>query len=177
MAASANYNFAILRNLRKAQGFTIADVAEKSGISTAVISRIERNQATPELETLARLSRVFGISSTDLLGLAENRAARVTSGQHYTSGGFRFGTVQFSDLQVFVGEASAGSTVNRPEVHHNDAETCWVLSGSLELRVGADKYVLKEGDAIQFDAMLEHEYRALEDCKVILLHLHKGKRI
>ena len=33
------------------------------------------------------------------------------------------------------------------------------------------------GDAIQFDAMLEHEYRSLEECKLMLLHLHKGKRI
>jgi transcriptional regulator with XRE-family HTH domain len=79
--ASGHYNFAILRNLRKSQGYTIADVATNSGISTAVISRIERNQAMPELETLARLSKVFGISATDLLGLAENRTARIVDAQ------------------------------------------------------------------------------------------------
>jgi transcriptional regulator with XRE-family HTH domain len=175
--ASGHYNFTILRNLRKTQGYTIADVAQNSGISTAVISRIERNQAMPELETLARLSRVFGISATDLLGLAENRTARVVSEQHYNSGGFQFSNVHFLDLQIFIGTAPAGSTVNRPEIHHNDTETCWVISGSIELMVGSDKYILKEGDAIQFDAMLEHEYRSLEECKVLLLHLHKGKRI
>lgn len=175
--ASGHYNFTILRNLRKSQGYTIADVAQSSGISTAVISRIERNQAMPELETLARLSKVFGISATDLLGLAENRTARVVSAQHYNSGGFQFQNVHFLDLQIFIGTAMAGSTVNRPEVHHNDTETCWVLSGSIELTVGADKYTLREGEAIQFDAMLEHEYRALQDCKLMLLHLHKGKRV
>ena len=41
------YDFSILRNLRKAQGFTMMDIARSSGISTAVISRIERNQAGP----------------------------------------------------------------------------------------------------------------------------------
>jgi transcriptional regulator with XRE-family HTH domain len=174
---SGRYNFTILRSLRKAQGYTIADVAQNSGISTAVISRIERNQAMPELETLARLSKVFGISATDLLGLAENRTARVVDAQHYSSGGFDFHNVHFMDLQIFIGTAPAGSKVNRPEVHHNDTETCWVLSGSIELMVGTDKYTLKEGEAIQFDAVLEHEYRALQDCKILLLHLHKGKRI
>lgn len=175
--ASSNYNFSILRNLRKAQGYTIADVAQNSGISTAVISRIERNQAMPELETLARLSKVFGISATDLLGLAENRTARTVDAQHYSSGGFHFQHVQFLDLQIFLGSALAGARVNRPEVHHNDTETCWVLAGAIELRVGSDKYTLKEGEAIQFDAVLEHEYHALQDCRILMLHLHKGKRI
>jgi quercetin dioxygenase-like cupin family protein len=174
--ASGHYNFAILRNLRKSQGYTIADVATNSGISTAVISRIERNQAMPELETLARLSKVFGISATDLLGLAENRTARIVDAQHYNSGGFHFQNVHFLDPQVFIGTALAGSKVNRPEVHHNDTETCWVLSGVVELTVGPDKYTLKEGEAIQFDAVLEHEYSALQDCRLLLLHLHKGKR-
>ncbi|HAO99825.1 MAG TPA: hypothetical protein DCQ83_07250, partial [Fibrobacteres bacterium] len=41
MAAERNYDFSILRSLRKTQAYTIADVAENSGISTAVISRIE----------------------------------------------------------------------------------------------------------------------------------------
>ncbi len=175
--ASGHYDFTILRSLRKTQGYTIADVAQSSGISTAVISRIERNQAMPELETLARLSKVFSISATDLLGLAENRTARVVNAQHYNSGGFQFQNISFMDLQVFLGTALAGSKVNRPEVHHNDTETCWVLNGSIELMVGADKYTLKEGEAIQFDAVLEHEYRALEDCKILMIHLHKGKRM
>jgi len=172
-----NYDFTILRTLRKSQAYTIADVAENSGISTAVISRIERNQAMPELDTLARLSRVFGMSATDLLGLAENRKAQVASSQHYTSGGFQFINIHFMNLQVFIGTALAGAKVSRPEVHHNDIEVCWVLSGSIDMNVGQDRYNLKEGDAIQFDAMLSHEYRATEDCKILLLHLHKGKRM
>ncbi|RKX92599.1 MAG: hypothetical protein DRZ90_13690, partial [Spirochaetes bacterium] len=40
---SVFYDFSILRNLRKRSGFTIADVSEKSGVSQAVISKLERN--------------------------------------------------------------------------------------------------------------------------------------
>jgi mannose-6-phosphate isomerase-like protein (cupin superfamily) len=177
MGTSQKYDFAILRTLRKAQGYTIADVSENSGISIAVISRIERNQAMPELETLARLAKVFGMSATDLLGLAEKRSAQISTAQHYHSGGFQFQNVNFMNLQVFLGSAIAGAKVSRPEVHHNDHEICWVVSGSIELTVGPDKYTLKENEAIQFDAMLKHEYRCLQDCKLLLLHLHKGKRM
>lgn len=175
--AERNYDFAILRSLRKTQAYTIADVAENSGVSTAVISRIERNQAVPELETLARMARVFGMSATDLLGLAEVRSAQTTSAQHYVSGGFEFQNVNFANLQIFYGTGSAGSKASRPEVHHNDLEICWVISGKVELIVGTDRHVLKQGEALQFDAVLRHEYHAVEDCKILTLHLHKGKRM
>ncbi len=171
------YDFSILRNLRKAQGFTIADIAQASGISTAVISRIERNQAVPELDTLARLGKAFGISATDLLGLAEFRTAQITTSQHYVSGGFQFQNVNFMNIQCFLGSALSGGTVNRPEVHHNDHEICWILQGSIEMVINDERHVLKEGDAIQFDAVLSHTYRALSDCRILILHIRKGKQI
>lgn len=171
------YDFSILRNLRKAQGFTIADIAEVSGISTAVISRIERNQAVPELETLSRLGKAFGISATDLLGLAEFRTAQIATTQHYVSGGFQMQHINFMNIQCFMGSALAGGTVSRPEVHHNDHEICWVLAGAIEMILNEERQVLKEGEAIQFDAVLSHTYRALQDCKILILHIRKGKRI
>jgi len=171
------YDFSILRNLRKAQGFTIADIAQASGISTAVISRIERNQAVPELDTLSRLGKAFGISATDLLGLAEFRTAQTTHSQHYVSGGFQFQHINFINIQCFLGSAMAGGTVNRPEVHHNDHEICWVLQGSIEMLLNDERHVLKEGDALQFDAVLPHTYRALSDCRILTLHIRKGKQI
>ncbi len=177
MNAERHYDFTILRSLRKTQGYTIADVAENSGISTAVISRIERNQAVPELETLGRMAKVFGMSATDLLGLAESRLAQITGAQQYTSGGFAFQNINFMNVQVFYGSGPAGAKASRPEVHHNDTEICWVITGKVEVVVGEDRYSLKSGEAIQFDAMLKHEYHALEDTKILTLHLHKGKRI
>jgi len=170
----SQYDFSILRNLRKARGFTIADIAETSGISTAVISRIERNQAVPELDTLSRLGSAFGISATNLLGLAEFRSAQTATTQHYNSGGFQFQNINFTNVQCFLGSALAGGTVNRPEVNQNDHEVCWVLQGSIEMFLNEERHVLKEGDAIQFDAVLSYTYKALTDCRILTLHLKKG---
>ncbi len=170
------YDFSVIRNLRKAQGFTIADIADASGISTAVISRIERNQAVPELDTLARLSKAFSITATDLLGLAEFRIAQIAHGQHYVSGGFQFQNISYPNVQCFMGSALAGGTVTRPEVHHNDHEVLWVLAGSIEVVINGEVHILKEGEAIQFDAVQMHTYKAIQDCKILSIHLRKGKR-
>ncbi|MDE0839229.1 MAG: helix-turn-helix transcriptional regulator, partial [Kiritimatiellae bacterium] len=54
------YNFSVLRVLRKREGLTIAEVSRRTGVSPAGISKIERNQTIPGLQTLFRLARVFG---------------------------------------------------------------------------------------------------------------------
>jgi transcriptional regulator with XRE-family HTH domain len=169
------YDFTVLRQLRKTQGLTITELAEASGISTAVISRLERNQALPELETLARLARAFGMTAADLLGIAESRSMLHAQAQHYSSGGFSFHNVAFPNAQCFVGSALAGSKVNRPEVHHNDLEICWVLQGTIEFTCNGQRRLLREGEAVEFDAVQRHEYRAVQDCRLVLVHIRKGR--
>ena len=70
------YDFSVLRELRKREGMTIAALSKRSGISSAVISKLERNQTLAELDTLYRLSKVYGLTATDLLALAESRIAQ-----------------------------------------------------------------------------------------------------
>ncbi len=73
---SEMYNFSVLRDLRKRAGMTIADLSERTGISPAVISKLERNQTTAELKTLFRLSRAFGLTASEMLALVESRTAQ-----------------------------------------------------------------------------------------------------
>ena len=54
------FDFSVLRELRKREGLTIEATSKRSGVSPAVISKLERNQTRAELETLFRISRVFG---------------------------------------------------------------------------------------------------------------------
>ncbi|MFC1584121.1 helix-turn-helix domain-containing protein [Fibrobacterota bacterium] len=166
-----HYDFSIMRELRKAKGLTIADIAKASGISAAVISRIERNQAHPELHTLSSLGGVFGIKAADLLGLAEAGAPRTVTAQQYNSGGFQFQHVTFHNTQCFVGVALRGEVMVRRAVPQNEHEFCWVRSGRIEIRIGNEPHFLEEGEAIQLDTVLKHTYRAVTDCKIIIFYV------
>jgi quercetin dioxygenase-like cupin family protein len=66
--------------------------------------------------------------------------------------------------------------VSRPEIHHDDFETCWVLEGELAIALPHENHRLSSGEAIQFDAIQEHTYEALQDCRFIILHVRKDKR-
>jgi transcriptional regulator with XRE-family HTH domain len=173
---SALYDFSVLRDLRKHQLLTIGDVSDRSGISPAVISKLERNQNLAELDTLFRLARVFGMSAADLLALAESRTAHKKAAVRHDSGGFTFDEVDYANVRCLHGEAGAGGTVSRPEIHRDDFEVCWVIRGHLRVTLPSEKHDLRTGEALQFDAILPHSYEAVTDVEVMILHLVKSKR-
>ena len=170
------YDFSILREIRKREGLTLDEVSNRSGISISVISRLERNQSSAELETLYKLGRVFGMSATDLLALSESRLAHRKSEEQYRRDGFQFRVLRLAKHACFLGTAKAGSRIRKPEIHHDDHETCWVTSGRIRLELPHETLEIGAGESIQFDAIQEHSYEALEDSTLILVHLKKSKR-
>ena len=170
------YDFSFLRGLRKREGWTIGTVSDSSGISTPVISKLERNQTIAELETLYRLGRVFGLTASDLVALAESRIAQRKEAVAYRSENFRFQKISFANVSCFLAEADCGARVSRPEIHEDDYEICWVVGGRILLTLPHEHYELSRGMSVQFDAVQEHTYEALENSRVIILHLRKEKR-
>lgn len=57
-----------ISQLRKALGLSQEQLAEQVGVSRQSISKWETGQSTPELDKLIQLSRIFGISTDELLG-------------------------------------------------------------------------------------------------------------
>jgi transcriptional regulator with XRE-family HTH domain len=175
-ATGHSYDFSVLRELRKHHRLTIGAVAEGSGVSAAVISKLERNQSQAELETLFRLARVFGMNAADLVALAESRTAHKKTSTRHSTGGFLFHQVDYANVRCLHGTARAGGVVSRPEIHRDDFELCWVLAGHLRIQLPGERHDLRKGDALQFDAILPHSYEAITPVDVVILHLAKPKR-
>src|SRR5690242_13121099 len=57
----------VVRQLRDAQGLTLAEAAASAGISAAMLSRMETGRVTPSLETLVSLSAALGVRPATLL--------------------------------------------------------------------------------------------------------------
>lgn len=169
-------DFSIVRDLRKRAGMTLDEVSQKSGISIAGLSKLERNQNMIELDTLYRLARVFGLSATDLLNLAESCSARVKTAEDYQSGPFNFKKVSFRGIDCFYAEASKGSELSKPEAHGDEFEICWLLSGRIRISLARESHTLTPGQALKFDAALAHSYEILEDSVIGIIHLEKTHR-
>lgn len=175
-AIASMYDFSVLRQIRRRESLTLQEVADRSGLSTAVISRLERNLTHAELTTLYRLGRVFGMNAADLLTLAERRTAQRVDETSHESDGFAFREIRYGNVRALLGEAEAGASHSRPEIHKDDYELCWVLHGRLRVTLPHESHELEAGEAVQFDAILEHTLEALDRCRFVILHLRKDKR-
>ena len=56
-----------LRELRKKKGLKLVALANKSGVSLAYVSEVERGRKLPSLEVLDRLAGALGLSILDVL--------------------------------------------------------------------------------------------------------------
>ena len=169
-------DFSIVRDLRKRAGMTLEAVSEKSGISIAGLSKLERNQNMIELDTLYSLARVFGLSATDLLNLAESCSAHCKNAESYTSGPFDFEKISFKGIDCFQAKAKAGDSLSKPEAHGDEFEVCWLRTGSISISLPREQHTLTPGQALKFDAALPHSYEILEDSEMTILHLEKTHR-
>lgn len=169
-------DFSIVRDLRKRAGMTLEDVSQQSGISIAGLSKLERNQNMIELDTLYRLARVFSLSATDLLNLAESCSAKRKDAEIYTSEAFDFEKVSFKGIDLFQATAAAGGNLSKPEAHGDQFEICWVRKGSIRITLPRESHILKPRQTLKFDAALEHSYEILEDCEITILHVEKTHR-
>jgi transcriptional regulator with XRE-family HTH domain len=169
-------DFSVVRDLRKRAGLTLEAVSQKSGVSIAGLSKLERNQNMAELDTLYRLARVFGLSATDLLNLAESCSAHCKEATPYISGPFNFEKVSFKGIDCFRARARAGGELSKPEAHGDEFEICWLHEGSIRITLPRESHTLEPGRALKFDAALAHNYEILADSELTILHIEKTHR-
>lgn len=73
-----------LTALRKQRGWSQEELGNQIGVTRQTVSKWEMGQSTPELEKLVELSRLFGMSIDQLVGLEEAGEERTASSYHQT---------------------------------------------------------------------------------------------
>src|SRR5918998_6775550 len=72
-AVSAGRLGSRVKELRKRRGMTLEALAERSGVSRAMLSKLERGEKNPTLVVAARIAEGFGVTLSGLLGTEERR--------------------------------------------------------------------------------------------------------
>ena len=82
---------------------TIEQLSEKSKVSFAVISKLERNIGNPSLDTIQNLAAALGITTPALITMAEPLPVVVNYAKIHTIGDFTFQLTQINGLSISVG--------------------------------------------------------------------------
>ncbi len=171
MEQTQNFDFSIVRNLRMKRGMTAETLAGKANITRATIAKLESGKGNPTIETLSALGRVFQLTASQLVEMAEIEKPESGRRTAYDQDGFKGFQVNFSGFEIFYLEAAQGSrTISTPDLHDDTAEICMVLSGRVKVTVLDDPCILAPGESIRFKAIHDHELEAMEDSNLLLIH-------
>jgi transcriptional regulator with XRE-family HTH domain len=148
-----------LRLERDMRGWSLADLAERSGVSKATISKIERKEASPTAVVLVRLAGAFDLTLAGLLLRAEgegkrlSRAAEQPIWRDPETGYLRKQVFSRPDhpLEVVQVELPAGRRVVFPASSYaHIRQAVWVQAGDLVILEGGDRHLLGAGDCLGF---------------------------
>ncbi len=157
--------------LRVAANLTIEELAEKAGVSTGLVSQLERGIGNPSFNTMAKLAYALGVPiGTFFTGTApadpvvrKANRKKLTYSALGNDGPAPVYELLTPDLQrklevIWVELPPGQSNEDAPFVH--DTEECGILlSGTLEVHLGQQVHVLEAGDSIAFHGLVPHWYR------------------
>ncbi|MEU1184191.1 XRE family transcriptional regulator [Streptomyces sp. NPDC005820] len=156
------------RAYRQATGLSVGEMAQRIGISKAMLSKIENAQTACSLTTLSRLARGLDVPVTALFrGLDDEREAVFVPAGHgarIVRRGTRVGH-EYTQLGSLRGahkrmDALLVTLTERSEVfplfQHAGTEILYMLEGVMVYGHGKSRYTLHPGDALQFDGEAPH---------------------
>jgi transcriptional regulator with XRE-family HTH domain len=148
-----------LRLERQARGWTLADLAARSGVSRAMISKIERCEASPTATLLVRLASAFDLTLGSLIARAEGatqplvRAADQPLWRDPASGYLRRQVFERMDhpIELVRVELPAGARIGLPAASYaHIRQVVWVLEGGLVIDEAGERRELSAGDCLGF---------------------------
>lgn len=159
-----------LRALRLKKKMRLVELARHSGLSAAMLSKLERGQLFPTLPTLLRIALVFGVgldhffvsaASRKSLGIVRKRErTRFAEKLGGREPAWEFECLDFAATERRLNAYwSIFHEVAKPRAHqHAGGEFIHVLKGDLVIRMAGEEHTLHEGDSIYFDATQPHAY-------------------
>ncbi|HEX4140018.1 MAG TPA: cupin domain-containing protein [Candidatus Methylacidiphilales bacterium] len=152
-----------LKQQRQRKGWTLEELATRSGLSKTFLSRLESGDRQASIAAVLTLSEVFGLSLAELFEThvpldpclivrKSETEAREAHGLTYlplSRAGHHF---NLRPLRVTVSPDRTGNEHYR----HEGEEWIYVLSGAITLSLAGETYDLDTGDAVHFDSRLPH---------------------
>ncbi len=161
---------AVARNVREARlerGWTLDQLATRSGVSKGMVVQIEQARTNPSIGTLSKLGEALGVSLSDLVDTTSGPVIRSVaaadaallwstdagSGARLLVGGRRPDFIELWEWVLAPGDVYRGN-VHAPGMR----ELLHVLEGTLTLTVADSVSTVEQGGSASYDGDQPHSY-------------------
>lgn len=161
-----------IRTLRLRKKMGLVELGKHTGLSAALLSKLERGKLFPTLPTLLRIALVFSVGLEYFFREErKNTVAVIRRGERQrfpdkpatNDISYFFESLDFSATERKLNSYYAEFQPIVPEkarVHfHAGIEFLYLMNGELGLKIGTEEYLLEAGDSIYFDSSIPHSYR------------------
>jgi transcriptional regulator with XRE-family HTH domain len=157
----------VLQSLRAERGWSLDQLALRSGVSKGVLVALEQGRSNPNLTTLARIGDAFGVPVTRLVELPGQPVVQITGAGaakvlwHGEAGGT--GTIIAATeppwaVELWRWELQPGEKFGGDAHAPASKEMIWVESGTVTVIVAGSRYQAKAGQCARFSGGLPHSY-------------------
>jgi len=164
-----------LRALRLKKKLGLVQLGEHTGLSPALLSKLERGKLFPTLPTLLRIALVFSVGLEHFFTDEQKRHSigvvrkkdrlRFPEKPGINDPAYTFESLDFlaneRKINAYLAEFNSVADEKMRPHQHNGGEVIYVLEGCLEIKVAGNTYELDEGDSMYFDPSVPHSYRRM----------------
>ncbi len=160
-----------VKALRESESLSLRELALRSGVSAPMLSQVERGETSPTLTVAARIAAGLELRLSQLLRLDEDGAVTIVRASERQRGGNRRRGHSFEVMtsaqpgqraelsRHTLAPGGATGAADDPPMHEpGSRETALVEHGSVVLVCDGQRYELREGDCVTFDADLPHHF-------------------
>ncbi|AVX30035.1 transcriptional regulator, XRE family with cupin sensor [Carboxydocella thermautotrophica] len=155
-----------LKRIREERKLSLDKMAQLTGVSKSMLSKIEREEANPTIAIMWKIANGLKISFTSLLNSPQSATELIRhqelqplvedNGKYYLYPYFPY--EEGRRFEIYGIEIKKGGSLQAEPHGQGTQEFITVFSGELTIQVGLKEYVVRTGDAIRFKADRPHAY-------------------
>jgi len=165
-----------IKQIREMKKVSVEELAERSGMDTSMILKIEEEKNVPSLAPLIKIARALGVRLGTFLDDSDNfgpvvvrsgeyqKGARFTSQTSEAREHLNFFSLAFDkagrNMEPFIVDIEPGLQSDYMLSSHEGEEFIYVLEGEIEINYGKEVYRLAKGDSIYLDSIVLHNVHA-----------------
>ncbi len=158
----------VLKTYREKVGIKQSVIANRAGISTSMLSQIERSVVSPSIDTLYMVCVALGLDMANLFSILNSKnSVRIHHDQERlktNSDGVIYEQLEVSNvssyqIEMFLITIEPNYSIGMSQTGHEGIEIGYVLMGCAQLIVNDIEYTLKKGDSVTFNSSLPHSLK------------------